>query len=106
MNPSSINSPASAATKKDPQEQAPIVARESFLSKRSPKLFFALIVCPILALLGFSPPSLALAITSVVPSNGVVTVKWTTDSGPYQLQKSTDLVKWEAVDTETSATTL
>src|SRR5437879_6382829 len=102
MNPQIVYPTASANNKNNPQEHSP-VATETFLSRRSAKTLFALVVCPVLALLGFSDPASALAITSVVPSKGIVTVNWRPDTTPppYQVEKTTDLINWEPVDMET-----
>jgi len=104
MNLHTVYPSASAPTQKPLQEHLP-VASDTLLLKRSPKTLFALVLCQ-LAALCLASPSFALKIDSVAPKDGKVTVKWSGGTAPYQLEKSTDMVNWEPVDTETSATNL
>jgi len=104
MNLHTVYPSASAPTQKPLQEHLP-VASDTLLSKRSPKTLFALVLCQVAALC-LASPSFALTIDSVAPKDGKVTVKWSGGTAPYQLEKSTDMVNWEPVDTETSSTAL
>jgi len=105
MNPNRVNSSASAANLKPRQGHSPLGVRETLLTKRSPKTFFARMLGMVLAIV-LASPGFALTINSVVPNKGEVTVNWSGGTAPYQLEKSNDLKTWEPVDTETSSTTL
>jgi chitodextrinase len=75
---------------------------------RSAKTLFALVLYPVLALLGLSAPAsgqstgLLARITRVLPSNGIVTVNWQGGTAPYQVEKSIQLRDWQEVDVQTS----